>query len=102
MLAYLLDRTSLTWREQVARWVGYPGFESDRTGELDDVLRAGAGGTSASKAAGNILVPWSGAVVDWSLDEKGEEDVGYTLKPSAVPSFLPFRHGRAFLKQAGR
>lgn len=99
VLAYLLDRTSLTWREQVAKWIGFPGFESDRTGELDDkpsALKAGSNSTSA-----NIFVPWSGALVDWSLDERGEEDVGYTLKPSAVPSFLPFRHARAFL-EAGR
>ena len=99
VLAYLLDRTSVTWRQQVARWVGFPGFESDRTGELDDrpsVLKSGSSSNTA-----HISTPWSGAVVDWSLDERGEEDVGYTLKPSAVPSFLPFRHARAFL-EAGR
>ncbi|TKY88536.1 hypothetical protein EX895_002524 [Sporisorium graminicola] len=99
VLAYLLDRTSITWRQQVARWVGFPGFESVRTGELDD--RPPALKADSSSNAANILTPWSGAVVDWSLDERGEEDVGYTLKPSAVPSFLPFRHARAFL-EAGR
>ncbi|EST09197.2 Gamma-tubulin complex component protein [Kalmanozyma brasiliensis GHG001] len=99
VLAYLLDRTSVTWRQQVARWVGFPGFESDRTGELDDrppALKSDSGSSSAQ-----ISTPWSGAVIDWSLDERGEEDVGYTLKPSAVPSFLPFRHARTFL-EAGR
>ncbi|SPO24002.1 uncharacterized protein UTRI_03457_B [Ustilago trichophora] len=99
VLAYLLDRTSLTWRQQVARWVGFPGFESDRTGELDD--RPAALKADFNSAGSQISTPWSGAVVDWSLDERGEEDVGYTLKPSAVPSFLPFRHARAFL-EAGR
>ncbi|SJX65030.1 uncharacterized protein SRS1_15856 [Sporisorium reilianum f. sp. reilianum] len=99
VLAYLLDRTSVTWRQQVARWVGFPGFESDRTGELDD--RPPALKADSNSTAAHISTPWSGAVVDWSLDERGEEDVGYTLKPSAVPSFLPFRHARAFL-EAGR
>ncbi|CDR99418.1 uncharacterized protein SPSC_04935 [Sporisorium scitamineum] len=99
VLAYLLDRTSVTWRQQVARWVGFPGFESDRTGELDD--RPPALKVDSSSNAAHISTPWSGAIVDWSLDERGEEDVGYTLKPSAVPSFLPFRHARAFL-EAGR
>ncbi|SPO24189.1 uncharacterized protein UTRI_03457 [Ustilago trichophora] len=99
VLAYLLDRTSLTWRQQVARWVGFPGFQSDRTGELDD--RPGAFKADSDSVGAHISTPWSGAVVDWSLDERGEEDVGYTLKPSAVPSFLPFRHARAFL-EAGR
>lgn len=99
VLAYLLDRTSLTWRQQIARWVGYPGFESDRTGELDDRLPTFKAGSDSTAA--NVSVPWSGAMVDWSLDERGEEDIGYTLKPSAVPSFLPFRHARAFL-EAGR
>lgn len=99
VLAYLLDRTSLTWRQQVARWVGFPGFQSDRTGELDDRPAALKAGSNSSGA--NISILWSGALVDWSLDERGEEDVGYTLKPSAVPSFLAFRHARAFL-EAGR
>ncbi|GAC95903.1 hypothetical protein PHSY_003481 [Pseudozyma hubeiensis SY62] len=99
VLAYLLDRTSITWRQQVALWVGYPGFESDRTGELDD--RPPTLKSNSSSSSSHISSPWSGALVDWSLDERGEEDVGYTLKPSAVPSFLPFRHARAFL-EAGR
>lgn len=99
VLAYLLDSASLTWRQQIARWVGYPGFESDRTGELDDRIAAHRAASDAN--ATHISHPWSGAVVDWSLDERGEEDIGYTLKPSAVPSFLPFRHARTFL-EAGR
>ncbi|KAI3487220.1 hypothetical protein L1887_48804 [Cichorium endivia] len=76
-----------------------PGFESDRTGELDDRIAAYRAASDAN--ATRISHPWSGAVVDWSLDERGEEDIGYTLKPSAVPSFLPFRHARTFL-EAGR
>ncbi len=99
VLAYLLDRTSVTWRQQVARWVGFPGFESDRTGELDD--RPPALKSESNSSSAHISTPWSGAAIDWSLDERGEEDVGYTLKPSAVPSFLPFRHARTFL-EAGR
>lgn len=86
VLAFLLDRTSRPWRESVARWVGFPGFESRGEERLSKEGRE---------------VPWSGAVVDWALDERGEEDVGYTLKPSAVPSFLGFKHARAFL-EAGR
>ncbi|SNX86450.1 uncharacterized protein MEPE_05159 [Melanopsichium pennsylvanicum] len=97
VLAYLLDRTSFTWRQLIARWVGFPGFESDRTGELDDRPHT----LKPDSTVSHVYTPWSGAVVDWSLDERGEEDVGYTLKPSAVPSFLPFRHARVFL-EAGR
>ncbi|PWY98927.1 hypothetical protein BCV70DRAFT_201143 [Testicularia cyperi] len=102
VLAYLLDQTSTSWRTQVAKWIGYPGFESSRTGELDfDAFQLQGHGQSKEGRGAQIATPWSGAEIDWSLDERGEEDVGYTLRPSAVPSFLTFRSARDFL-EAGR
>ena len=104
LLAFLLDRTSHTWRVELATWIGWPGLHSSRTGEMDHHLIAfntrestRSGKWSASKKA----VPWSGAEIEWALDERGEEDVGYTLRPTAVPAFLSLGDARDFL-EAGR
>ena len=47
------------------------------------------------------MEPWAGARVEWSLDERGEEDVGYTLLPSKLPAFVSIAKARVLL-EAGR
>ncbi|KAN0062182.1 hypothetical protein ACQY0O_005361 [Thecaphora frezii] len=105
LLAFLLDRTSRTWRTEVATWIGWPGFHSDRTGEMDqDAVAQSTRATPRSHGKwkeAKRAVPWSGAEIEWALDERGEEDVGYTLRPSAVPSFVGLGDARDFL-EAGR
>ncbi|PWN48777.1 hypothetical protein IE53DRAFT_370316 [Violaceomyces palustris] len=100
ILAFLLEQTSRNWRDDVLRWVAWPGYESERTGELGFESSSGvapSGGLRHSKRA----TPWSGAEIEWALDERGEEDVGYTLRPSGVPSFISLSTARDLL-EAGR
>ncbi|PWN36881.1 uncharacterized protein FA14DRAFT_159187 [Meira miltonrushii] len=109
-LEYILHITSLGWRRRVINWIGWPcNPEEKMIDEVDTQMRMGReerrvdgeelviGLTSSA----NRCEPWAGMEVEWSWDDRSELDVGYTLRPVRLPSFLPIAHARDLL-EAGR
>lgn len=110
-LDFILHTTSLNWRRRVVNWIGWPCDSKDRIiDEVDTQMRIGredkrrAEGELLPKGAGTSTCrcePWAGMEVEWSWDDRSELDVGYTLRPVRLPSFLPIAHARDLL-EAGR
>ncbi|MCO5590192.1 hypothetical protein L7F22_044161 [Adiantum nelumboides] len=109
-LEYILHITSLDWRRRVVNWIGWPcNPEEKMIDEVDTRMRMGReerriDGDELANALGsstNRCEPWAGMEVEWSWDDRSELDVGYTLRPVRLPSFLPIAHARDFL-EAGR
>lgn len=121
-LLWVLEQVSRDWRLSVAAWVGWPGAESlpvsqgqlqvgedalvtvaqraQDISEEADPRRKGQAATSGSPPL-RKTDPWAGARVEWTLDARGEEDVGYRLLPSKLPCFLSVAKARSVL-EAGR
>lgn len=70
LLAWLLQKTSMAWRQSVSAWVGWPGASA--SAKEPRLVTRGDRGVQKTQ-------PWSGAEVEWALNERGEEDVGYIV-----------------------
>ncbi|KDN45097.1 hypothetical protein K437DRAFT_256756 [Tilletiaria anomala UBC 951] len=110
-LMWILEKTSHAWRNDLAAWVGWPGAKASKMqneiGE-DGFTNASERGIGHASSRGGSrcgsqrkLVPWAGARVEWTLDARGEEDVGYTLLPAKLPTFISIEKARSLL-EAGR
>lgn len=111
-LLWILERVSYDWRIRVAAWVGWPGAETfgmagshnqQSVGEDALVTPAQRAADQRTTHQSNVrrLQPWAGARVEWTLDTRGEEDVGYRLLPQKLPSFISVAKARSVL-EAGR
>lgn len=98
ILSYLLQRSSQSWRMEVASWIGFPGSKSIKPDFESQIISSS---NEKSKASGGRAEPWSGVEVEWGKDERGEEDLGYVLRPSKLPQFMSTSNARDLL-EAGR
>lgn len=89
--------------------MGWPGAEAGLASHNHQRIGQDALVTPAQKAADQRTKtspirrtePWAGARVEWTLDARGEEDVGYRLLPTKLPSFISVAKARSVL-EAGR
>jgi hypothetical protein len=109
-LRYLLDVTTRAWLRGASSWIGWPSVQREQhRHELEDQIASSLEGridarnhleakaTGVGKQAFSFE-PWAGMEVEWSWDDRQELDVGYTLRPARLPSFLPISHARDLLE----
>lgn len=104
--SYLLATTTRTWREQLATWVGWPcPLEAKQEDAVERQMLVEREKRQAKEEIWSEEMarcePWPGAEVEWAWDERGEEDVGYILRPSRLPAMLPLHSAKDVL-EAGR